>query len=73
MADYASETSVTLRGWKRRGCNIHRSIDLLNVTLPDEEGNNKEYGNDQRRKDVGTGPSLNRTRRNCEDKKDHRR
>jgi hypothetical protein len=45
-------------------------MHLLDVSLPDEEGDDKEHGNDQWREDVGGGPSLNRTRRNSEDKED---
>ena len=54
---------------KSRERNIHRSVNLVDMSLPEEEGDNKEHRNDQWREDVGGGPSLNRSRRNGEDKK----
>ena len=72
MADYASETSVPLQE-EGRGWNVHCGVSLVNVSLPTEEGDNKEYGNDQWREDVGSSPSLGRTRRNGEDEEDDSR
>ena len=53
-----------------RGGNTHCCVTLVNVGLPEEEGDNKEHGNNQGREDIGGGPSLDRTRRNSEDKED---
>ena len=55
---------------KGRGWNIHCSINLVNISLPEEEGDNKEHRDDQWRKYVGGGPSLDRSRRDSEDEED---
>ena len=54
---------------KGLGWNIHHSVNLFDMSLPEKEGDNKEHRNDQWREDVGGGPSLRRSRRNGEDKK----
>jgi len=61
----------TVAETKGRGWNIHRSVSLVDMGLPDKEGGNKKNGNDQWCENVGGGPSLNRTRRNREDKEDN--
>jgi hypothetical protein len=53
-------------GPKGRGKDIHRSIHLLYMSLPEEECDNKEHRNDEWREDEGSDPSLNRTRRDSE-------
>jgi hypothetical protein len=66
MADYAAKHQYRCKK-KGRVRNIHRGVNLVNVSLPAEEGDSKEHRNDQWREDVGGGPSLDRTRRNGED------
>src|SRR5258706_16220785 len=55
---------------KGRGWIIHCGINLVNISLPEEEGDNKEDRNDQWGEYVGGGPSMDRTRRNGEDERD---
>jgi len=51
---------------KGRRWNTHCGISLFDVSLPEEESDNKEDGNDQGAEDIGSSPSLDRSRRNGE-------